>query len=350
MINVQTIGNKNIYAGLIILCIISCLSLLLWPEDKNPQDKDRAFNGPPPESELSEIIGETISPTVSKHFRLESTLPVKDTDAFLNDAEVCFHLFEEIMGIPDGTPIWGAPCRLWVAKNDAQYKIIIESLYDKERDAETIRDYLAAVCFRRTAAPYPFMVCGRAYQRSHKPTTPKLTHMIAHQMLYAWVGYFELPVWIEEGACLYLGVKVNDDNTICLGKDTMSVGGNENRDWYDTKKWPDLLIKDVGNKKDTPLQTLAKRTDTNSIKPSEKAKIYSVISFLIREKEPIENSLDDPSKRRRTNLGKLIFVLRNKPVEESLAAVYNGLTIEKLDAEWREWILNWKKYSQPPKK
>jgi hypothetical protein len=147
--------------------------------------------------------------------------------------------------------------------------------------------------------------------------------MIAHQILEAWTGYFNFPLWIEEGVCLYLGVKVDNDASICIGEGTRPVDGKEDSRWYDTKKWPNLLIKEVENNKDTPLKILDKR------------------------KEPIEKGLEDPSKRQWTNLGKLIYILRNKSIEESLAAVYNGLTIEKLDAEWKEWIL---KFTKPKEK
>lgn len=335
-----------------VLLVIGCLLItfalysVVPAQDNAPAEpKNLPANKDDTQSELGPIVGDNYTPLLSAHFKLESCLPKQDNDNSLANSEKCYELFKQVLSITDDEVIWNTRCRLWITKNKIDYKKVADFLTQGNRSAETLQwKKLVAFCPRFTFfySRFPLEVCcaNMDDKIDTKPNPLPLSHCIAHLLLYYW-NRCNYPLWVSEGFALYLSIAVEKDSAGCVGEATL-LQEKDAQLWNDPDNWSGLLAQLVEDKKDTPLRFLAKRNDPNNFRNHEKAKIWSVLNFLIEAKRS-DDPNEKPLPKEKNLFRKFILSFRTMKTEDELAINYNGLDLDQLDAEWRNWLLGLKK-------
>ncbi len=273
------------------------------------------------ESELSKITGESCNPASTDHFIVDTWLDTADNEALGAKCEEGYAHFLKLFSLPDDHPLWKEKCRAFGCKTRAAWVKYIDSTKAEEK----YKDLRKRLAHTRTRGSKPVGAsCFEAVNDNKTSFDQGILHNVGHLMLHSVYKNEKTPVWLDEGFASYIEMQViKEVGTYCIGLGTTVQ--DPKKDWKKANNWPMLLREAAQWKKDADFALMRKKKEFNDITHEERAKAYSIVTFMI-EKDSAA-------------FAKYIQGLKEgKGEDQALGDGYGGLTFEKLEKEWRQWV------------
>lgn len=273
------------------------------------------------ESELEKITGETCNVSETDHFRVDTHQDTAWNASLASKCEQGYAWFYTALGLPADTPVWKDKCRVYGCDSKAAWGKYIDSLGGSDRDKDLKK--MLAHTRRRGSRPHA-SACFENSQ-SIDAFEMALIHNVGHDLLCAWHKNEKPPIWIDEGFASLFEMKVLErTGSYCIGGGT--AANDPNKNWKQGSEWPGLLKEAAKAHKDADFAVMRKKKEWSSITHEERAKAYSLVAYMVETdaKKFVEfvNGLKD-----------------GKQDDTALGDAWGGLTFEKLEKDWREWVL-----------
>lgn len=273
------------------------------------------------ESELQKITGETCNPFQSDHFIVDTFLETADNEAIAGKCEEAYALFFKTFSLAEGATLWKDRMRAYGCKTRAAWAKYVDTRKMDDRNKE----FTKRLAHTKTRGARPAGAsCYEAVNDNRSSFEKGILHNTGHLMLHSVFKNEKSPVWLDEGFASWIEMQVcKECGTYCIAQGTTT--SDPKKDWKTAANWPVLLKEAAQWKKDADFALMRKKKDYVEISHEERAKAYSIVSFMI-EKDAAA-------------FAKFVQALKEaKSDDQALGDAYDKLTFEKLEREWRQWV------------
>ncbi|MDQ7779941.1 MAG: hypothetical protein RDV41_09555, partial [Planctomycetota bacterium] len=231
---------------------------------------------------------------------------------------------------PKERRLWGNNCVVLMIKTKADWHRWVDATTQDEGQRRISKE----CCGQRLGEPGG--VIALEMMGGNQASLEQMAlHMIGHHILDFWDRKSDhVPVWIEEGFASYIEFEVAKDvGSSCIGGGT-AANPAENK-WRDGADWKGLLKDAVMNGKDKEAgsnltwDAIRRTRDYNSMAHSQRAKSWSLITFLIS----LDNKKFQTFIKEMKGMEKGDWQAQDKAIQKAYEMTYNDL-----ETEWRKYV------------